>query len=78
MPTEKYLYFMDVDAESHATINRLDLATGEITRMAKAEKDPSLTSDRAGLSVSPDGQWIIYPQVDEQILRIMLVENFHW
>ena len=74
----EYLYFMDVDAESHATINRLDLATGEITRMAKAEKDPSLTSDRTGLSVSPDGQWIIYPQVDERILRIMLVENIRW
>jgi len=54
----------------------LDLATDKITRIAEVEKDLFLVC--AGLSVSPDGEWIIYPQVDEQISRIMLVENFHW
>jgi dipeptidyl aminopeptidase/acylaminoacyl peptidase len=73
---DEYLYFVDVEAEPLATLNRLDLATGKITRMGELEKDPDLLNGRAGLSVSPNGQWIIYPQVDERILRIMLVENF--
>jgi hypothetical protein len=30
-----------------------------------------------GLSVSLKSGWVIYPQVDEQVSRIMLVENFH-
>ena len=28
---DQYLYFMDVEAKPHATVNRLDLATGKIT-----------------------------------------------
>jgi Tol biopolymer transport system component len=72
---DQYLYFMDVEAKPHATINRLDLATGKITRMADVEKDPALVTDFTGLSVSPGGEWIIYPQVDERNSRIMLVEN---
>ena len=74
----EYLYFVDVKAEPHATINRLDLAGGKITRMTEVEKDPRLLPGWTGLSISPGGDWIIYPQVDEQNSRIMLVENFHW
>jgi hypothetical protein len=43
--------------------------------MAEVEKDPNLLLGWTGLSVSPDGEWMIYPQVDEQTSRIMLVEN---
>ena len=49
--------------------------------MAEVEKEYlllGLTGLSAGLSVSPGGEWIIYPQVDEQSSRIMLVENFRW
>jgi len=67
---------MDMDAKPHATVNRLDLASGKITQMAEVEKDPNLLLGWTGLSVSHDGAWIIYPQVDEQSSRIMLVENF--
>jgi eukaryotic-like serine/threonine-protein kinase len=73
---DQYLYFMDMDAKPHATINRVDLATGKIIRMADVEKDPHLISGFGGLSVSPGGERIIYPQVEYQSSRIMLVENF--
>ena len=72
------LYYMDVDAKLHATINCLNLATRKSTRIADVEKEPFVLLGWTGLSVSPDGEWIIYPQVDEQNSRIMLVENFHW
>jgi hypothetical protein len=70
------LYFIDVDAKLHASINCLSLATGKIARIADVEKDPFVLLGWTGLSVSPDGEWIIYPQLDQQISRIMLVENF--
>jgi Tol biopolymer transport system component/serine/threonine protein kinase len=72
---DQQLYFMDVEAKPE-TINRLDLADGTIRRLGEIEKEPF--SGQCGLSVSPDGEWIIYPQLDEQISRIMLVENFYW
>ncbi len=43
-------------------------------RIAEVERD--LAFAFTGLSVSPAGEWITYPQVDEQKSRIMLVENW--
>jgi len=70
------LYFMDLGAQPHATISRFDLATEKITRIAEVERDPPI--GLAGLSASPGGELIIYPQTDEFNARIMLVENFRW
>jgi hypothetical protein len=69
------LYFMDLGAQPHAT-NRLDLATEQITRIAELERD--LPFGFGGLTASPGGELIIYPQRDEFNARIMLVENFRW
>jgi hypothetical protein len=74
----QYLYFMHVDAKLHGTISRFNLATRQITRIADVEKDPYRIVGWTGFSVSSDGEQIIYPQLDEQISRIMLVENFRW
>ena len=70
---DQRLYFMDVEAKPQ-TINRLDLGTGTTSRIGEIAKE--LSEGACGLSVSPDGEWIIYPQLDEQTSRIMLVENF--
>ena len=72
------LYFLDVDATLRATINRLDVSTRRITRIADVEKEPFVLQGWGTLSVSPGGRRIIYPQVDEQVSRVMLVENFRW
>jgi hypothetical protein len=40
------------------------------------EKGPLV--EYPGLSVSPDGRWILYAQADTLSSNIMLVENFRW
>jgi hypothetical protein len=72
----KFLYFVDVEAKPHATLNRFDLTTGEIRELAQLEKDPGLLLGWTGLSIAPAGDWAIYPQFDDRVSRIMLVENF--
>jgi len=52
----------------------MDITSGNVTRIAAVEKDPP--AGVSGLSVSPDGEWIIYSQADQQTSRIMIVENF--
>jgi hypothetical protein len=54
------------------------LSTREITRIADVEKEPFWIVGWTGFSVSPDGTQIIYPQIDVDVSRIMLVENFRW
>jgi hypothetical protein len=46
--------------------------TGQIREVMRLEKPPL---SGAGLSVSPDGRWLLY-QDDDQPSDIMLVENF--
>jgi hypothetical protein len=74
----QFLYFVDVEAQPHATLNRLDLSTAEIRPLAQLEKDPRMLRGWTGLSIAPAGDWAIYPQVDDQVSRIMLIENFRW
>jgi Tol biopolymer transport system component/DNA-binding winged helix-turn-helix (wHTH) protein len=59
------------DSVGAGAIEFIDLATGKIKPVRRLQKPGSV-----GLSVSPDGQWILYSQVEDQGSDIMLVENF--
>lgn len=51
----------------------------EFYRFASGTRRPILEIDRptaSTLTVSPDGRWILYPQIDQQGADLMLVENF--
>jgi Tol biopolymer transport system component/DNA-binding winged helix-turn-helix (wHTH) protein len=52
-----------------------DFATRKITVMGDAEKDPY--EGAPGLSVSPDGKYLTYVQLDEVRNNLMMAENFH-
>jgi len=54
------------------TVAYFDFATSRVRDVLKIQK---YFSD--GLSVSPDGRYILFSQVDEQNSDIMLVEQFH-
>jgi Tol biopolymer transport system component len=72
--TDQGICFIDLDAKPHATINFYDFDRQRVTRIGTVEKQ--LFNADGALSVSPDGQWVLYPQVDRLDSHIMLVENF--
>jgi len=57
-------------------IEFFSFATRKVTKLATPERDPLLFNP--GFSVSPDGRWILYAQMDTVASQIMLVENFRW
>jgi hypothetical protein len=66
---EKGIYF--VPAEAPRSLRYFDFAS----RRARSvlEVDKALVD---GMSVSPDGHWILYSQVDEENRDIMIVDHF--
>jgi eukaryotic-like serine/threonine-protein kinase len=70
--TKDGVYFVfQPDSKGHYVIRLLKTSTGEIQTIASIENPV-----RNGLSVSPDGRWILYPKLDQEGSDLMLVENF--
>jgi hypothetical protein len=64
------IYFVPADAPR--SLRYFDFASKQIRPIFEADKDFS-----SGLSVSPDGRWILYSQASDMTGDIMLVEHFH-
>ena len=64
------IYFVPQTAPR--TICFYDFATGHTREIFKADRELS-----DGISVSPDGRYMLYSQLDENNSNIMLVNNFH-
>ena len=63
------IYF--VPADTPKSLCYFDFTTKQIREVFKVEKNFD-----NGLSVSPDGRWLLYSQVDEENSDIMLVDHF--
>jgi len=63
------IYF--VPADRPRSLGHFDFTTKQIREVFKVEKN-----FENGLSVSPDGRWLLYSQVDEENSDIMLVDHF--
>jgi Tol biopolymer transport system component/DNA-binding winged helix-turn-helix (wHTH) protein len=63
------IYF--VPADSRRSLRYFDFATKRIRPIFEIQKDFN-----HGLSISPDGRWILYSQLDEVNSDIMLVQHF--
>jgi len=70
--TDQGIYFVPVrNPAGIDAIQFLRLATGKIETAATIDKELFY-----GLTVSPDGRWLLYSQLDQVICDLMLVENF--
>jgi len=63
------IYFAPQD--NPRSVSFYDFATKHTRELFKVDKDPN-----AGMSVSPDGRYMLYSQIDESNAGIMLVEHF--
>ena len=66
---------MPSDWSLSPTIEFLSFATGQVTQVVALDKPP-VRYTFPGLSVSPDGRWILCALVERDTSDIMLVENF--
>ena len=58
-----------------SSLQFLSFATNKIRPVANFEKPLAIVA-LGGLSVSPDGRWILYTEFDQAGSELMLVENF--
>lgn len=68
------IYFAATDSYLHPMIKFFRFATGQMTTVATIER--GLPQGVSGLAVSPDGRWLLYPQIEQQGSDIILMENF--
>jgi len=67
------IFYLDCRAQP-VTINFFEFSTKEIRQIVTLNKPPAIWG---GLSLSPDGKWLAYSQVDDTPSYIMLVDHFH-
>ncbi|HXI93232.1 MAG TPA: protein kinase [Blastocatellia bacterium] len=72
--TDQGIYFATAEVPSRPVIEFFSFATGQVTKIATLDKP--IVQWYSGLSVSPDGRWILCAQLDQSGSDIMLVENF--
>jgi hypothetical protein len=65
--------FLDLSSTAHPTINLLDFTTGRIRHLGTLDKP--VDWGYWGLSVSADGKWIMYAEMDDLISQLMLVKK---
>src|SRR3712207_307671 len=68
------VYFLNVEAQTHPSIEFYGFATGRTTRVAAVGKE--LFGGSRGLTATPDGRRILYARNDQTESDIMPVENF--
>lgn len=72
--TEAGIYFATEAQPKQTLIEFFSFATRQVTLLATIPK--GLDRSTPGLSVSPDGRWLIWSQLDQQGSDILLLENF--
>jgi Tol biopolymer transport system component len=72
-PVKEGIYFIPAPGGGgRPSIQFLSFATAKVKTVAPISGSPT-----EGLSVSPDGRFLLFSQVDAEGSDLMLVENFH-
>ena len=68
---DRGIYFIPAPSVRSFSIQFFSFGTGKISSVAITEKRALF-----GLTISPDGLWVLYTQHDQYANELMLVENF--
>jgi hypothetical protein len=71
---DKGIYFATAEVPARPLIEFHSFATGHVTLVCKLDKP--IPQGQPGLSISPDGRWLLFTQRDQISSDIMLMENF--
>ncbi|MGI8961312.1 MAG: TolB family protein [Bryobacteraceae bacterium] len=74
--TDGGIYFGVVNSSIGPVIKFYSFATHQVAIIKEFSKGTKFPMAAVGLSVSPDGQWIVYSQYDRASSDLMLMENF--
>jgi WD40-like Beta Propeller Repeat len=74
--TGQGICFFDLSGSSHAALKFYNFATGKATFLRGFSKDTPVDTGNSALTVSRDGRWILYTQLDQSVSNLMLVENY--
>jgi Tol biopolymer transport system component len=75
VPFGSGIYFFHYTDDNKQEIDFLDLSTKKVRPVFFPEKGGA--DWIGGLSVSPDGRWLLFSQMDDLSSDLMLVENWH-
>lgn len=74
--TGQGICFFDVGNTAGPALEWYSFANSKATLLRQFSKDTRIDTGSTAVSVSPDGRWIIYTQLDQSGSDLMLVENF--
>lgn len=68
------IYFLEGEATPHAAVRFFDFGTRKVTTVLIPSRPAAHITP--GLDVSPDGQRLLFTQVDQKIEGLFMLENF--
>ncbi|MFL6464349.1 MAG: hypothetical protein ACJ73N_08105 [Bryobacteraceae bacterium] len=74
--TEQGIYFGEMSGSAVPVLKFYRFATHQVETFREFSKQTTFDSGSTAFSVSPDGQWIIYTQLDRSSSDLMLMENY--
>lgn len=74
--TDQGICFFDLSGPTGATLKFYNFATGKVTLLKEFSKDTQVGRGSTALTVSPDGRWVLYTQLDQSGSNLMLAENY--
>ena len=74
--TPEGVCFFDPTLSPAPAVKFFNFASRQVTTLVTLDPAKSFAALGSRIAVSPDGQWVLYSQIDQNDYEIMLVENF--
>lgn len=74
--TERGICFFDLTHPAGPALNFYSFGARQTSILRQFSRETVIDTDNTAISVSTDGRWILYTQLDQEGSNLMLVENF--